>query len=57
VALIAAEPPLVAAKVDRDALLTFYDFPAQHWKHHLRTTNPRPVAVYKRPSGVSGKSN
>ena len=24
---------------DRDALLTFYDFPAEHWKH-LRTTNP-----------------
>ena len=24
---------------DRDALLTFYDFPARHWQH-LRTTNP-----------------
>ena len=24
---------------DRDELLTFYDFPAEHWKH-LRTTNP-----------------
>jgi transposase-like protein len=24
---------------DRGALLTFYDFPAEHWKH-LRTTNP-----------------
>jgi len=24
---------------DRDALRTFYDFPAEHWKH-LRTTNP-----------------
>ena len=24
---------------DREALLTFYDFPAQHWKH-IRTTNP-----------------
>lgn len=24
---------------DRDRLLTFYDFPAEHWKH-LRTTNP-----------------
>jgi transposase-like protein len=24
---------------DRDALLCFYDFPAEHWKH-LRTTNP-----------------
>ena len=24
---------------DRDVLLTFYDFPAEHWKH-VRTTNP-----------------
>jgi putative transposase len=24
---------------DRDSLLAFYDFPAEHWKH-LRTTNP-----------------
>jgi putative transposase len=24
---------------DRDELLTFYDFPAEHWRH-LRTTNP-----------------
>ena len=24
---------------DREALLTFYDFPAEHWKH-LRTSNP-----------------
>jgi transposase-like protein len=24
---------------DRDALLTFYDFPAEHWEH-LRTSNP-----------------
>jgi transposase-like protein len=24
---------------DRDVLLTFYDFPAEYWKH-LRTTNP-----------------
>lgn len=24
---------------DRDALLPFYDFPAEHWRH-IRTTNP-----------------
>ena len=24
---------------DRDRLLTFYDFPAEHWKH-IRSTNP-----------------
>src|SRR5512136_3451777 len=24
---------------DREALLAFYDFPAEHWKH-LRSTNP-----------------
>lgn len=29
---------------DRDALLTFYDFPAEHWIH-LRTTNPIRVHV------------
>lgn len=26
-------------KKDRDVLLTFYDFPAEHWMH-IRTTNP-----------------
>ena len=26
-------------KKDRETLLTFYDFPAEHWAH-LRTTNP-----------------
>ena len=24
---------------DRDALLTYYNFPAEHWKH-IRTSNP-----------------
>ena len=24
---------------DKDRLLTFYDFPAEHW-HHIRTSNP-----------------
>ncbi|PWG74388.1 IS256 family transposase, partial [Enterococcus hirae] len=24
---------------DRDRLFTFYDFPAEHWKH-IRSTNP-----------------
>ena len=24
---------------DRDAMLAFYDFPAEHWKH-IRTGNP-----------------
>jgi len=33
-------PKAVACLVkDRDVLLTFYDFPAEHWAH-LRTTNP-----------------
>lgn len=31
-----AVPKLVK---DRDALLTFYDYPAEHWKH-IRTSNP-----------------
>ncbi len=29
----------VCLSKDRDVLLTFYDFPAEHWIH-LRTTNP-----------------
>jgi len=29
----------VCLKKDRDVLLSFYDFPAEHWLH-LRTTNP-----------------
>jgi putative transposase len=32
---------------DRDVLLAFYDFPAEHWKH-IRTTNP--IAESVRPS-------
>ena len=28
-----------ARRTDRDTLLAFYDFPAQHW-HHIRTINP-----------------
>ncbi len=36
-----AKYPKAVAKLDRDrdALFTFYDFPAEHWRH-LRTTNP-----------------
>lgn len=33
------EAACVCLKKDRDVLLTFYDFPAEHWAH-LRTTNP-----------------
>jgi putative transposase len=35
---------------DRDALLAFYDFPAEHWKH-LRTTTPLKAPL--RPSGTA----
>jgi len=36
-----AKYPKATAKLiqDREALLAFYDFPAEHWQH-LRTTNP-----------------
>ncbi len=36
-----AKWPKAVAKIvdDKEALLTFYDYPAQHWRH-LRTTNP-----------------
>jgi putative transposase len=41
--IVSRESPIVLAAdcltKDRDALLAFYDFPADHWKH-LRTTNP-----------------
>jgi transposase-like protein len=33
------EKAVICLTKDRDALLTFYDFPAEHWDH-LRTTNP-----------------
>ncbi len=36
-----AKWPRAVAKIveDKEALLSFYDYPAQHWRH-LRTTNP-----------------
>ena len=36
-----SEVPKATAKItdDRDQLLAFYDYPAEHWVH-LRTTNP-----------------
>jgi transposase-like protein len=36
-----AKWPKAVAKItgDREVLLTFYDYPAEHWRH-LRTTNP-----------------
>jgi transposase-like protein len=36
---------------DRGALLAFYDFPAEHWKH-LRTTNVMPWAFSARGVAV-----
>jgi len=41
ISLYEAKYPKAAACLakDRDALLTFYDFPAEHWRH-IRTTNP-----------------
>ena len=42
-----AKWPKAVAKVvdDRDALLAFYDYPAEHWLH-LRTTNPIWVLLF-----------
>jgi len=36
-----AEWPKAVSKIadDKEALLTYYDYPAEHWRH-LRTTNP-----------------
>jgi transposase-like protein len=54
--------PKAAAKVtgDRDALLTFFDDPAEHWLH-LRTTNPiesafSPVRARTRVTKGSGSA-
>jgi transposase-like protein len=33
------EGAVACREKDRDALLAFYDFPAEHWRH-IRTTNP-----------------
>lgn len=33
------EKAVACLEKDRDALLTFFDFPAEHWRH-IRTTNP-----------------
>ena len=43
---------------DRDALLAFYDFPAEHWKH-LRTTNPieSTFATVRHRLGSNGRRN
>ena len=38
-AFVKYEKAAECLKKDREALLAFYDFPAEHWKH-LRTTNP-----------------
>ena len=43
-------PKAVASlRRDQDKLLTFYDFPAEHWKH-IRTTNPGVDPVWWTPS-------
>jgi transposase-like protein len=41
VAIYGAKYPQATEKLtkDQDALMAFYDFPAEHWKH-IRTTNP-----------------
>jgi putative transposase len=36
---VKCEKAVECLKKDRDPLLAFYDFPAEHWKH-LRTSNP-----------------
>jgi hypothetical protein len=43
--------PKATAKIvdDKDTLLRFFDFPAEHWIH-LKTTNP--IVIWSRPKGV-----
>ena len=49
--LFAAKYPKAVAKIvdDAEALLAFYDFPAEHWIH-LKTTNPIWVHLRHRPA-------
>jgi transposase-like protein len=37
---------------DRDALLAFYDFPAEHWKHLPTTNLSFPIIVSARTGGA-----
>ena len=39
---------------DRDVLLTFYDFPAEPWKH-IRTPNPTESVFAPRPATARAK--
>jgi hypothetical protein len=41
---------------DRDELLVFYDFPAEHWKH-LRTTNPIVHVRHDPPAAPTHQGN
>jgi putative transposase len=47
--------PKAAARVtdDREALLTFFDYPAEHWIH-LRTTNP--IWVNRLEEALTGRA-
>lgn len=59
VAIYMAKYPKAVKKItkDRDALLAFYDFPAEHWQH-VRTTNlsSRPIQVGQFWVNVNGRS-
>ena len=48
--------PKAAAKIteDEEALLAYYDYPAEHWRH-LRTTNPieSPFAAVRARTGIT----
>jgi putative transposase len=50
-----AKFPKAVAKLtdDEQALLAFFDYPAEHWIH-LRTTNPNRVHVRHRPAAYQG---
>ena len=39
---------------DRDVLLAFYDFPAEHWGH-LRTTNPIEALSPRAACGIDAR--
>jgi transposase-like protein len=48
------EKAVECLKKDRDPLLAFYDFPAEHWKH-LRTSNPIEAPLRPSDTGRSAR--
>ena len=47
---------IVSLKRDQKELLTFYDFPAEHWRH-IRTSNPIESSFPRSGSGSASRKD